>query len=348
MLLNTFGKHPRGSRAERIRRSAQFRKNAFYNTELTPAMAKGVSFFKILRRFLQKHPNKIPSVPLPSVKTNLFDLHKSSAAIVWFGHSSYLISIGGKNILVDPVFSGHASPLPWMIKAFKGADVYGAGDLPDIDVLLITHDHYDHLDHRLMLQIKKKVKTVVCSLGVGAHLEHWGYAKDKINETDWHESYVATGLKLTAAPARHFSGRGIRRGQSLWSAFILEAAGIKLYLGGDSGYGKHFSETGKRYGPFDLAILECGQYNQFWPYIHMMPEETVQAAIDLGAKTLLPVHWGKFALAMHEWTEPIERVIAEADKKNIQILTPLIGEKVIIGKNNPVKKWWQIGSTQHR
>ena len=181
-------------------------------------------------------------------------------------------------------------------------------------------------------------------LGVGAHFEKWGIDTSRITEFDWWEkAEIAPGIRLTATPARHFSGRSLTdRGKTLWTSYVLETDSTKLYIGGDSGYGPHFKEIGEKYGPFDITILECGQYNNYWPLIHMMPEQTVQAHLDLKGKVLLPVHWGKFVLALHPWNEPIERLTAEAEKKSVTVTTPLIGEQIMPDSILPQTKWWRV------
>jgi L-ascorbate metabolism protein UlaG (beta-lactamase superfamily) len=229
-----------------------------------------------------------------------------------------------------------------MIGAFNGSNTYQPADMPDIDILVITHDHYDHLDHKTVTALRDKVKQVVCSLGVGAHLLQWGYTAEQVHELYWHESVtIDHELIFTAEPARHFSGRGITRNRSLWSAFVLQTPDRRIFLGGDSGYGKHFADIGSRYSGFDLALLECGQYNPAWKYIHMMPEETVQAAKELGATTLIPVHWGKFALSLHAWHEPADRVFAEASRLGFPLATPMIGEPFLIGSKPLKQEWWR-------
>lgn len=342
MSLSIYGKIPSGERLKRIQSSANFKNNAFQNLSHTPAMAEDASFFKTMREFLNKPKNVKPPVKLPSVKGEIKKAHAGSSELRWFGHSSYLLQHAGRSILVDPVFSGNAAPVSCMVRAFKGADVYSAADMPTIDVLLLTHDHYDHLDYKTVLLLKSKVKHVVCSLGVGSHLEHWGYDSKKITELDWWEEATVDGLHFTATPARHFSGRGIKRGQTLWSSFAMQAEGMRFFLGGDSGYDKHFGEIGKKFGGFDLAILECGQYNKVWPHIHMMPEQTALAATDLGARLLLPVHWAKFSLAMHAWDESIERVTKKAREIRQEYCTPMIGEKLVLEKHIPQSEWWKL------
>ena len=305
-ILQVLGKNPSGSRLKRVKSSPHYTNGSFQNPQPTEMILKGASFFKMMREYRNKPKTTVPPRPLPSVRTDLFSLPAGPPVVVWFGHSSYLMKINGIHILVDPVFSGHASPFTWFAKSFPGSDVYGVDDFPQIDAMLLTHDHYDHLDYRTIRQFARKTRHFYTSLGVGSHLEYWGIDADGITELDWGESVeipCADQLSLTATPARHFSGRTFKRNQTLWSSFVLKTAGYSLFLGGDSGYGGHFKTIGDQYGPFDLAILESGQYGKNWPYIHMFPEQTVAAATDLRAKGLLPVHWGKFVLSLHEWND---------------------------------------------
>jgi len=282
---------------------------------------------------------------IPSVKTDLLHLDLGENILVWFGHSSYFIQIDGKRILVDPVFCGHASPFPWMIQSFAGTDIYSAknsnSDIPDIDYLFITHDHYDHLDYKTIVALKPKIKQVITGLGTGSHLKYWGYAPEIIIEKDWDEEIILDDdFIVHTAPTRHFSGR-LQRKRTQWTSFVLQTPTIKIYIGGDSGYDTHFKTIGDTFGPFDLAILECGQYSKFWPYIHMQPEQTVQAALDLRAKKLIPVHWGKFSLAQHAWDEPIRRVTDIAKEKRVELVTPMIGQKVKLQGENVFERWWE-------
>ncbi len=342
-ILKTMGKDPSGERLKRVERSPNYRDGIFQNRTETLMMAGKGDGFKIFMKFLNKPKTTVPPSPLPSVKTDLKNLPDGKPVLVWFGHSSYLIKINGKHILVDPVFSGYASPFKLKsAKNFNGSNVYSVEDMPPIDILLITHDHYDHLDYKTVLKLNKKTKQIITSLGVGSHLEYWGFDADKITELDWHDSAEKIeGIKFTAAPARHFSGRSFKRARTLWSSFILKTKDYSIYLGADSGYDIHFKEIGEKHGPFDLAILESGQYNEMWKPIHMMPEETVQASIDLKAKRLLPVHWAKFSLSLHPWNEPIERLVKKAEELKVDITTPIIGEPVIIGEKYPASYWWR-------
>ena len=306
-------------------------------------MAEDSSFWKTLKSYFNKPKDTRPPVPLPFVKTDLHHLGNEGAMIVWFGHSSYLIRINGINILVDPVFSNHAAPFSFMIKAYPGADTYTVQDMPVIDLLIQTHDHYDHLDYISISALQPKIKKIVTSLGTGSHFEYWGYDPGIITELDWWEATTPIpGIELTAVPGRHFSGRGLARGKTLWAGFVVKTAEHAIYAGGDSGYDTHFKEIGSKYGPFDIALLECGQYNAHWPHIHMMPEETAQAAVDLGAKRLLPVHWAKFTLALHSWNDPIKRVVKKAAELHLPITTPKIGEPVVLDKFYPESHWWEL------
>ena len=349
-LFPVLGKAPAGLRLQRIRRSSNYNGKNFQNLVDTPVSREGVSMFKMLRDLSRRPANTAPPKPIPSIHTDLQNLPDGEASLVWFGHSSYLLKIDKVHILVDPVFSGNASPVSIFAKAFPGSNVYGVKDMPaTIEAVLLTHDHYDHLDYKTILELKTRTKHFYTSLGVGAHLEYWGIEPEKITELDWWESTTLGDLTLTATPGRHFSGRSLKRGGAIWSAFVLQAslsdhsrAGYRLFLGGDSGYEQHFKTIGDRFGPFDLAILECGQYNENWPYIHMMPEETVQAAKDLKATTLMPVHWGKFTLAMHPWDEPVRRVTAAAARVGLPITTPRIGEIVKINQHYPNEAWYDF------
>jgi L-ascorbate metabolism protein UlaG (beta-lactamase superfamily) len=343
MSFKITGRLPSGKHLEKLKQSPNYNGTGFKNLSHTPMKPQDVSYWKMTTEVLKKNKNTVPSKPLPFVKTNLHELNADEPIIVWFGHSSYFIRIENKNFLIDPVFSGNAAPFSFMVKAFPGSNEYKAEHMPAIDYLILTHDHYDHLDYKTIVKLKSKVSHVYCSLGLTAHLKHWGYDVNKITELDWWQSAeLDSNLKLTAAPARHFSGRGIKRAQTLWSSFILKSSKHNLYLGGDSGYDSHFKEIGEKYGPFDIAILEAGQYNTMWPYIHMMPEETVQAAVDLKGKTLLPVHWGKFTLSMHAWNEPVKRVLEKAKTMNLKTITPKIGEAALIISHKSSEHWWNL------
>jgi L-ascorbate metabolism protein UlaG (beta-lactamase superfamily) len=345
MQQKSFGKLPSAKRLERIEKSKHYHNGKFENLISTPKVAEGVSYMGMMRDFFfSKGIDRTPTVTLPSVTTDLKHLPEDSLSITWFGHSSYLIHDQGKNILVDPVFSERASPVQFAgMKSYDGTMVYNIEDFPELDMVIISHDHYDHLDYNSIVKLKSKTKKFCVPLGVGAHLVYWGVNEDQIQEFDWWESAdVFPEVNLTSTPARHFSGRGFSENKTLWSSYVLSIHGYKIFIGGDSGYDDTFKNVGNKFGPFDLVILECGQYDAQWPYIHMMPEETIQAALDLKAETLLPVHWGKFTLALHPWKEPIERALEKAKSLPLRITTPLIGEPVLLNKTLPTKNWWRI------
>lgn len=340
----SFGKLPSGKRLARIKKSPNYKNDSFQNLSETPVMQPGVSTSKIAREmFFTKHPGRSPHKALPFIKPSYFVQPEAVPEITWFGHSSYLLQMDDVNILVDPVFSERVSPVSYAgSKAFEGSNVFSVDDLPGIDIVVITHDHYDHLDYTVIKKLKNYVPLFITSLGVGAHLEYWGVAAKKIVELDWWESYTTReGLEFIAAPARHFSGRTFKRNQTLWSSFMLTGKNSRIYIGGDSGYDSHFAGIGEKYGPFDLAILENGQYNEMWSHIHMFPEETVKAAIDLKAKILFPVHWGKFSLSVHSWNEPINRMVKAANAAGVTIIHPLPGERIPINADTNANAWWK-------
>lgn len=343
MSLKITGKNPSGKLLEKMKHSRNYKNDGFQNLSETPMTLQDTSYYELIKKYLKKDPAAKPTSALPYIITDLKNIHSDNPTIIWFGHSSYFIRMANKNILIDPVFSGNASPVSFMVKSFEGSDVYVTEDFPDIDLLILTHDHYDHLDYKTIKKLKTKVKSIVCSLGVSSHLIYWGFDENIINEMDWWQPRnFSDDITLTATPARHFSGRGLKRYKTLWSSFVLKNETHNLFLGGDSGYDAHFKEIGEKFGPFDIAILESGQYNTAWPLIHMMPEQTVQAAIDLDAKVLLPVHWSKFTLAMHPWNEPVKRVLKAAAAERLKVTTPMIGEPVILDESYPDSKWWNF------
>jgi L-ascorbate metabolism protein UlaG (beta-lactamase superfamily) len=343
MRQEKFGKAPGGKRLELIKQSPNYNKGQFQNVHFTPMMTEGYSLTKTTLDFIfKKFPRQKPTVEIPSIKTNLLKLPLDSNVLVWFGHSSYFLQVDGKRFLIDPVFSGNASPIPNSNKSFPGTDIYTAADMPEIDYLLITHDHYDHLDYETVIALKDKIKTVICGLGVGSHFEHWGFNLNKIIEKDWNESFItADGITIHTAPARHFSGRGFTRNNTLWLSYILQTPNLKIYMGGDSGYDTHFADIGKKFGGFDLAILDNGQYNVAWQAIHMLPDEVLKATNDLKAKRLMPVHSSKFVLAQHPWDEPLRKITELSEGSNTPLVTPMIGELVNLNDEKQVfKKWW--------
>jgi L-ascorbate metabolism protein UlaG (beta-lactamase superfamily) len=252
--------------------------------------------------------------------------------------------------MTDPVFN-RASPLPsfnsnsksnfFNGKPFEFENPILIDDLPKVDVVIISHDHYDHLDSKAIKELSDLVDYFIVPLGVGAHLERWGVSKNKITELDWYESNNYKDIEFTFAPSLHFSGRGVFNGNStLWGSWIVKSKSLSAYFSGDGGYSETFKKLGEEYGPFDIAFIENGAYNVDWSNVHMYPDEAVQASIDLKAEILFPIHWSKFDLSIHPWDEPIIRITKEAAKKNVNLATPMIGEVFELNAI-PKKSWWE-------
>ena len=343
MLLPKFGQLPAGKHLEAIAQSPNFQDDSFRNIEPIPRFTANENSSKgWIGYLLTKKERPAPPLPVPAVKTDLKALDINMNIVVWLGHSSFYIQFSGKRLLVDPVFSSYASPIPYSNNAFAGANPYLAADMPDIDFLLITHDHWDHLDYPTVTALGEKIKHIICPLGVGSHFEHWGFPEEKISEGDWNSTVQLTpDTSANILPARHYSGRGLTRNKTLWAAFALISPKQKIYISGDTGYGAHFSAARKTFGTFDLAILDSGQYDQSWRYVHMMPEDAVKAANDLGAKALMPAHIGKFSIAFHSWDDPFNRIQSASNDQNFRLLTPRIGEPVNLhNKEQTFAHWW--------
>lgn len=338
-----FGRRPTGDRLKLIKQSSHNHNEDFENLSETPNFTNGDNMFNVTKNFIfNKDKRSKPEQIMPTQKTDLHTLKSDENILVWFGHSSYFMQIDGKTILVDPVFSGSASPIPATTRSFAGTDVYDASDFPEIDYLFISHDHWDHLDYETVLKLKPKIKTIITGLGTGEHFEYWGFNPKIIIEKDWNQQIeLEEGWFVNITPSRHFSGRSFVRNKALWVSFVLQTPTKKFFLGGDSGYDSHFAKIGTDFGPFDLAIVECGQYNQSWNNIHLMPDEMIPVATDLRAKVLLPVHWGKFSLSLHAWDEPIKLITKSAKENNQQLLTPMIGEKINLDEMPILEAWWE-------
>lgn len=346
MFLNhpKFGKNPAGERLQQFESSANFSDGRFKNSLPTPTLIDGETTFKIFRDdFFAEKVQTAPPAELPTIKTDLLALDRSKDTVIWLGHSSYFIQLDGKRILIDPVLSAYASPVSFANKAFNGTSIYSADDIPPIDLLLISHDHWDHLDYPTLTELNGKIRRVIVPLGVGSHLESWGYPAEKIREADWFTALpFDAGLTVHVLPARHYSGRLFDNNRTFWASFALQTPQRRLYFGGDSGYGPHFKEIGDRLGPFDLAMLDSGQYDPRWPLIHMTPEQAAQAAVDLRANGLLPMHVGKFSISRHAWDEPFIRIAAASEGAPFQLVTPLIGQPVPLDEQPfDFTRWWE-------
>jgi L-ascorbate metabolism protein UlaG (beta-lactamase superfamily) len=342
-----FGRLPRENRLKRIERSLNYKNGAFHNVHEMPLLLRNL--IRSGLEFLLKNEAKLkPKHSLPAIKMDLKNLDPNEDVLVWFGHSSYFIQINGKRILVDPLFSNVSSPFFFFPKAFKGSNLYQADDMPEIDYLIITHDHWDHLDYKTVLRLKSKIKWIICPLGVGEHFEYWRFNVDHIQEMDWNEEITLDkDLMIFCLPAQHFSGRGLRRNKSLWGSFLLKTRDFSCYIGGDSGYGTHYKEIGNRFGVVDLAVLDSGQHNQNWQHVHMLTDEVAKATHDLKAQRLLPAHICKIRLAYHSWDEPLNELSELIDKE--KLLTPMIGEKVHLKfGNNTTSRWWKTLSSSSK
>ena len=278
---------------------------------------------------------------IPSIKSDLTQMQEAS--FVWFGHSSYLIKLGGKHILIDPILQDNAAPVPFIIKAFNGADIYTPYELPNIDFLIITHNHYDHLSKKTIKALAHKVDKAIVPLGVGKYLKAWGIDESDIIELDWDEKAEFSGFTFHCLSARHFSGRGLfDQNKSLWASFLLEYKGKRLFFGGDSGYGEHFRDFGERFESIDIAFLENGQFNEQWAFIHAFPHQSLQIASELHAKALMSVHNAKFKLAPHAWNEPLRQLHALYTRGSwdFELLMPQIGQITPLWEKFELKPWW--------
>lgn len=261
--------------------------------------------------------------------------------LTWFGHSSILMQMHGMNILIDPVFGDYASPVSFTGPQRFTETPITTDELPTIDILVISHDHYDHLDYKTIKEIDSKVKQYIVPLGVENHLESWGVSKEKITNMAWWEETTVNGLTIASTPARHYSRRSINDSYStLWTSWVFMDENYKVYESGDSGYDNHFKKINEKYGEFDLALLDSGQYNSRWKSTHMTPEESVTAGMDLQAKVIMPIHWGSFVLANHPWDDSVERFTLKAEEENIKYVTPKIGETLKYEENMSTEKWW--------
>jgi len=343
-----FGELPSGQRLARIARSPNHADGVFRNQIDTPIKTTEQSDWSMwMQTLFGKTGQPRPPGAIAAIKTDLKALDPGQDLVVWLGHSAYFIQLDGKRILIDPVFSTHAAPIPGVNKAFEGTSIYTAEDMPEIDALLISHDHYDHLDYPSILALKPKVKQVIVGLGVGAHFARWGYAMRTVREADWNAVVALSAqVQIHVTPARHYSGRTFTRDQSLWVGFALVSPQRRLFVSGDSGYGPHFAEIGRRLGPFDWVALDAGQYDPRWANVHMTPEQAAQAAEDLHARVLMPAHVGRFSIAPHDWDDPFKRITAASRGHAYALWTPKIGQPVYLdGRAQSFPAWWESGPT---
>ena len=341
-LVRSMGKNPQGEALVRLEGLPNYKNGGFENlAEQSDSTVKRNRLMLLLHN--RSKPLRPPDV-VPSVKVDLKTPAAVAPTIVWFGHSSLLIKTVQGNILIDPIFSNHAGPVPGLITAFDGTTNYRAKDMPLIDMLIISHDHYDHLDYSTLRKLKDHIKTAIVPLGVGSHLIYWGFDPKKIIEMNWNQTVTLPGgLKVTATPAQHRSNRSYSKSnKTLWASYVIQAAQYRLFYGGDGGYGPLFKQIGQQYGPFDLALLECGQYSPNFPWTHLWPGQAAQAAIDLQADLLQPIHWAKFEEADHTLNEAIKKLLPAADSLDMPVNVPRIGEPYMLGNPAKRKVWWEL------
>lgn len=341
-----FGGSATESDQSRYEKSGHFEDGKFVNQTPTSMDMGFVGMVTTLKEFIVGVPNSKPDFELPVEKVDSVNLTKNAdtTQLIWFGHSAFLLQLDGKRILIDPMLGEVPAPHPWLGKKRYSKELpIEIEKLPSIDFIILSHDHYDHLDYGSIQKLKDKTKKFYVPLGVGAHLKKWGVSADAITEFNWWDELQHDSIKLVFTPARHFSGRGLTdRWSTLWGSWVIKGTHENIYFSGDSGYGPHFKEIGEKYGPFDFAMMECGQYNERWKSIHMMPEETAQAAMDINAKVFMPIHWGAFTLALHSWTDPVERVTAKASELGLPILVPIIGSSIQLDAlPTHVDRWWK-------
>jgi len=325
-------------------RSSKNYVNGVFVNSIPTGMIKAEKRWGLVGKYLNGgDDDRAPSKPLPLAKMENFPdrSHPDAFRFVWLGHSSVLMQIDGKTLLTDPMFSKRASPIQWIgPQRFQPAPVK-PDDLPRLDAVLISHDHYDHLDKGTITKIAVKTQRFYVPLGVAAILEKWGIDKEKIIEMDWWDESTASGLRIAATPARHFSGRGLfDRFSTLWCSFVIVGRREKIFFSGDTGATPDFQAISAKYGPFEVAFIKMAAYNEAWPDIHLTPEQAIEAHRDLKGKYFVPIHWGAFDLGLHSWYEPIERLLKAGQPENVRIIAPKMGETVDVSTFDNTY-WWR-------
>ncbi len=345
IFINTapqFGGNPSESQKNYYRTLSNYRENGFETIQKTPMMTGQISTWD----FLNVDSTRVPDTAIIPNKINYSffkDNQGEGYKIAWLGHSGFIININEKIILLDPMLGSHAAPVPIpQLRRYTEIVPIEPESMKRVDIVLFSHDHYDHLDHSTIKLIKNNVKNFVVPLGIGNHLKRWGVNDNQITELNWNDTFELDDIEYVCLPARHFSGRGpLNRNSTLWSSWAIKSQFVKIYFSGDSGYGDHYKSIGDKHGPFDISLLDCGQYNRAWKFSHMFPSEAVLAAKDLDSDFFMPIHWAGFTLAMHPWDEPVKEAIKFADKLGLKYLTPEIGE-IITQKNldSARDEWW--------
>ena len=346
-LSPQFGGVASKQQKEVFAKSKHYNDGKFVNNDGVKMEMSFKDSFKAMWTLFKSNSNTKPNKNIAVQKIDSITIanYNSKARFIWFGHSTFLLQIKGNNLLIDPMFGNVPAPNPLLgNNRFSNKLPIEIEKLPYIDAVLITHDHYDHLDYQSIKKLKDKVNMFYTPLGVGIHLLKWGIEKERIIELDWWQEIKYDELTIRCTPAQHFSGRGISdREKTLWCSWIIQSDDENLFFSGDSGYAAHFKEIGDQYGPFDFAFMECGQYNNLWPLVHMFPEETAQAGLDIKAKKMMPIHWGAFKLASHYWTDPVERLLKKSKGLKVDLVIPEIGEFIEIGLTDSAEiyPWWR-------
>jgi L-ascorbate metabolism protein UlaG (beta-lactamase superfamily) len=335
-----MGAAPKGSRADRVNRSPQFRDGKFRNEHPSQTLPGG-DVGDLVRRYRADKERRKPRGPIPLVSSSA-EASADGLHVTWYGHASALIEIEGARVLFDPVWSERVSPSARVGPKRLHPVPVPLEELPPIDAIVISHDHYDHLDlPTVRTLLRTQSAPFVVPLGIGAHLERWQVPADRIVELDWEESAEVGELKLTATAAQHFSGRGLSRDGTLWASWVVAGPNRRVFYSGDTGYFDGFATIGEKHGPFDVALVQIGAYDPLWPDIHMTPEEGVATHMDVHAHVLIPVHWATFTLAPHAWGEPVDRLWREAKAQGVTLAVPRPGERVDIDNPPTVDGWWQ-------
>jgi len=345
--MKSFGAAAQGARLERMQASPRWSGSGFHNVHpILPGLRDASVRAPTLTEFLCGGERRVPDHPLPSVDPRPAWLRPPASGLraSWLGHSTVLLEIDGFRILTDPVWGPRASPSRLIgPKRFDPVPLR-LRDMPPLDAVVISHDHYDHLDYPTIRELAATPVPFVTSLGVGAHLESWGVPPERVVELDWWESTTVpgTGIVVTAAPSQHFSGRGLRdRNATLWSSMVIRGPRHGVFFSGDTGLTTEYAVIRERLGPFDLVMLEVGAYHPSWGHIHLGPENALEALRLLGGGVFLPVHWGTFALAMHDWDQPAEALLALAPQRDVALLMPRLGEPLEPAHVSAAQPWWR-------
>ncbi|EFM09641.1 outer membrane protein RomA [Paenibacillus curdlanolyticus YK9] len=319
----------------------------YVNQQPTSMSTSVQSMLAMIRDYARMRTQLRPQQQVPIVPISLSaSPDERVTRVAWFGHSASLLEIEGKRILLDPMLGPASSPFPiFNSKRYSGGLPVKAEAIGQVDAIFLSHNHFDHMDRGSIKKLESRVGHFHVPSGVGRYLQQWGIEESRISEHGWWDEFEFKGLKIACTPARHFSGRGLTdRDRSLWCSWVFKGQSASVFFSGDSGYAPHFKDIGDKYGPFDLTLMECGQYDERWSAIHMMPEETVQAHRDVRGDVLVPIHWGAFTLALHAWTDPVERAVAAAVQHGVTIATPRIGEFVAVSEDKtqiPAAAWWR-------